>query len=85
MIMFWNQKEVFLGTSLQKFSEIRNLLTANKIGYKYKIVDQVGEHRHGANRVRTGNSNINIEHSHLYYIYVHKKDYEKASDIIQSC
>jgi len=34
--MIWNQKEVFMGYSLQKFTEVRNILVANKIKYKSK-------------------------------------------------
>ena len=39
MIMFWNRKEVFVGYSLQKFSEVRALLSANKIDHTYQVVN----------------------------------------------
>jgi len=78
MIMIWNQKEVFLGYSLQKFNEVRETLSANKIEYKYRIVNQ------NSRRKRTGIFGENQHYSSTYYIYVHKKDYEYACKVLQS-
>lgn len=48
MIMIWNQKEAFVGSSLQKFNEARGILSGNGINYKYRVVDNTspsfGEH-----------------------------------------
>lgn len=72
MIMFWNQKEVFIGYSMQKFSEVRQKLADNEIKYKHRLVNN------NSARDRTGTFGENMEYSTTYYIYVHKNDYEYA-------
>lgn len=80
--MFWNQKEVFVGNSMQKFSEIRYALSSNKIDYKYNIVNHESSMITGSIRSKAGSFGENIDYSNLYYVYVHKKDYEKACAIL---
>jgi hypothetical protein len=74
MITFWNQKEIFMGNSLKKFSEVRAVLSANKIKYKYKVVSQ----NQGMNRGRTGIFGENMKYSNTYYIFIHNRDYDIA-------
>jgi len=38
--MIWNRKEVFVGNSSERFAEVRNILSFNKIKHAYKIVDR---------------------------------------------
>ena len=40
MIFIWNRKEVFVGNSMQKFSEIKDALTVSRIKYSYKVVNR---------------------------------------------
>lgn len=78
--MIWNQKEVFMGYSLQKFNEVRDILVANKIKYKYRVVN----HNRGSRRGRTGTFGENMDYSNTYYIYVHKRDYDNACTVLQN-
>lgn len=79
MIMIWNQKEVFIDSDLQKFNEARDILLANGINYKYKVVDNTSPSFFGTSRrARTGTFGENINYSKTYYIYVHKNDYDEA-------
>ena len=79
MIMNWNRKEVFVGSSLQRFGEIRNRLSANRIKYYCKIADSTSPSYFGSsNRARTGTYGVNLNLTKTYYIYVHKNDYDKA-------
>ena len=79
MIMIWNRKEVFVGNSLQRFAEIRNRLSSNRIKYYCKIVDSTSPSYFGSsNRARTGTYGVNMDLTKTYYIYVHKNDYDKA-------
>ena len=39
MIGFWNRKEVYVGHSMNKFSNIRSILVANNISYTYKTIN----------------------------------------------
>ena len=72
--MIWNQKEVFMGYSLQKFNEVRNILIENKIKYKYKVVNNMSNSRQSI----TGSFGESMNYTNIYYIYVHKKDYDDA-------
>lgn len=80
MIMIWNQKEVFVGYFLQKFNEVRQILIANKIKYKHRLVNNNNTSR----RSRTGTFGENMEYSITYYIYVHKNDYENACAVMRN-
>lgn len=79
MIMIWSRKEVFVGNSSQRFDEVRNKLSSNRIKYDYKIVDSTSPSYLGSsNRARTGTYGVNMDYTKTYYIYVHKTDYDKA-------
>ncbi|MDF2546934.1 MAG: hypothetical protein K0R93_1832 [Anaerosolibacter sp.] len=82
MIMIWNQKEVFVGQSVQRFGKVCEILATNNIPYKHKIVNNSGVPMLGSGRVRTGNSSQTSEYSFLYYVYVHKRDYDTAYGIL---
>lgn len=81
--MFWNQKEVFVGYSLQKFSEICKVLSVNKIKYKYKVVNRNSAGIFDSRRAKVGSFGENMDYSNTYYVYVHKKDYENACAVLQ--
>lgn len=85
MIMIWNRIEVFVGNSLQKFNEIGHILSSNGIKYDYKIVDSTSPNFFGAsNRARTGIFGVNTDYTKMYYIYVHKKEYDYAQILLKS-
>lgn len=84
MIMFWNQKEVLVSSSLQRFNEVRDILSANGINYKYRVVDNTSPSFFGASRrARTGTFGENMNYSKTYYIYVHKNDYDNAYGLLR--
>lgn len=78
MIMFWNRREVYIGFSMKKFSEVRDILSDNNIKYDYKIVNHMTSTAFDSSRTRYGSSGMNSEFQNEYYIYVHKNDYEFA-------
>lgn len=85
MIMIWNRKEVFVGNSLQKFTEVRDTLSSNEIKYKYKVVDSTSPSYFGSsNRARTGTFGVNMDYTKTYYIYVHKNDYDNAQALLRN-
>ena len=67
------RSEVWLGESVKKFNEVRDILEANKIKYKYNCVDRSSLHKRFE-----GHSN----YSKMYYIYVNKKDEDSALHLI---
>jgi len=84
MIMIWNRKEVFVGSSMKKCSEIRDSLSINNINYSYKVVNRNNSTFMGSNRANTGTFGEKTEFAYEYYIYVHKDDYNTANAIIHN-
>jgi hypothetical protein len=76
--MFWNRKEVFMGSSMQRLSEVRSILSTNKIKYEYKVVSQ----NQGVSRGRMGTFGENVDYLNTYYVYVHNKDYANACSVL---
>jgi hypothetical protein len=78
-MMIWNRKEVFVGNSLQGFTEVRQKLSLSNIKYDYKIVDNTSPSFFGpSTRARTGTYGVNMDYTKTYYIYVHKNNYDMA-------
>ena len=74
MIAFWNRKEVFAGFDLGHLARVRDTLAAAGIRYFYKAV------WHGGGRARNliGSYGENPSFSSMYYVYVHKDDFDLA-------
>lgn len=84
MIMIWNQKEVFVGDSLKRFNEICAILSSNRIEYKHRIVDKNTSNILGpSRRARTGTFGQNMDYSKIYYIYVHKNNYDNVIALLR--
>jgi len=81
-MMIWNRKEVYVGTSMKDFGEIRNTLAINQIDYEYRVVNRNSPGFLGSSRARTGTLGLNMDFAHEYYVYVHKNDFEKAYAIL---
>jgi hypothetical protein len=79
---FWNRAEVYLGWSLEEFSKMKSLLVDNYIKYDYKVVDNssygVSNRRASGMGTFGENSKFRVQ----YYLYVYKKDYERAQYIL---
>lgn len=85
MIMIWNRKEIFVGTSSQRFNEVRDILSSEGINYTYKVEDGNSSSVFGtSNSARTGTLGINLALTKTYYIYVHKKEYDKAGYVLRN-
>jgi len=39
MILFWNQKEVYVGSAMKDFNRVRNTLESNNIKYTVTFMD----------------------------------------------
>jgi len=71
-----------MGTSMQDFCKVRDLLSKNNILYDYRIVNQSTS---GGSRtqIRIGSPFVNQEYTSMYYVYVSKLDYENASYLLR--
>ena len=77
LIFFWNWSEVYVGVSIQKFNEIRNLLRSQDIRYQTKTRDSSAR-KQGLGRRRRGSVGENRKFSKTYAIYVHRRDVERV-------
>ena len=71
-----NRKELILTQSTERQAEIRTILSANGIDYQIKTINLPNQRGH---RSSLG---IHSDCSYEYKIYVHKKDYEAAKQLV---
>lgn len=85
MLLFWKWNELYCGNSSAQFSEIRTALNNNNIKYSYKIArhDDMPPFRSSARNVLGSIGEISSVAT-MYYIYVYKSDFEKATHIIRN-
>ncbi len=83
-MMIWSRKEVFVGNTLKEFDEVVYKISSSNVKYDYKIVDSTSPSFFGSsNRARTGTFGLNMDYTKTYYIYVHKKDYDKVQELLR--
>ncbi len=78
MLTFWNRKEVYMGYSMSDFADIRSVLAVHSIKYTFKVINACG-----SNYKRRGIFGEDSKFNYMYYIYVHKRDYEWACELIK--
>ena len=77
-MLFFNKKEIYCGYSLEEYGKIIGKLTANKIRYTDKAVTYGTNGNH-----ITGTTGEDNRFRYMYYIYVHKKDFDYAVSLIK--
>lgn len=76
MIHMFNSKTIYLGYDLKYFNEVRDYLDQNKIPYKYKIRNRLGQWSgNGTLRGRTGSIGTPSHQMYEYEILVRREDY----------
>ena len=87
MITVFNRKELIVTMEMNRQAEVReevrDILSNNNIEYIIKTVNLQAAPILGNRRAQTGSFGINPDYSYEYKIYVHKKDYEKAAQLIR--
>lgn len=83
MFTIFNSKSVWIGTSMEKFNQIRDALNSKSIPYKYKVKNRLGQcNGRGTTRSRMGSFGISQEQIYQYEVYVYKKDFELAKYLV---
>lgn len=77
-MFLFNSEEVYTGYSLDELAMVRDCLAAEKIKYKYRVINLSGSTSRG--RARSYGGSINYERQ--YYVKVQKKDSEKAKYLV---
>lgn len=82
MITIFNRKELLITMDMNRQSEVRTVLSDNRINYTVKVTNLQSASVVGSSRGRVGGFGINQNYSYEYKIYVHKKDYDTALRLI---
>lgn len=80
MLTIFNRKELIVTMDIHRQAEIRDVLAQNGINYTVKTKNLQNSGVLDSQRGHTGNMGID---SYEYKIYVHKKDYEAARELIK--
>lgn len=83
MINLFNQKELLVTMKMERQSQVRDILAQNNIDYIVRTRNLEATPVIGSRRAQTGSFGINQDYTYEYKIYVHKKDFERASYLIR--
>ena len=79
MLTILNSESLWIGTDMMQFNAIRDILDREKIKYKYKTYNHLGEWAgSGTLRGNFGSVGNSTSQSIQYEIFVARKDLEKA-------
>jgi len=67
-IPFWNRREIYVGSSLEDFNRVRNVLDERKIKYAYREINMGG---------------WDFNRKFMWYVYVHKNYEEEAAFLVR--
>ena len=83
MLTILNSESLWIGTDMIQFNAIRDILDREKIKYKYKTYNHLGEWAgSGTLRGNFGSVGNPTSQSIQYEIFVARKDLEKAQAVI---
>lgn len=83
MITLFNRKELVTTFDMKKQGQLRELLQANGIDYRVKVINRGSPSPFDAGaRARTGSFGQSMALSYEYKIYVKKADYERALSLL---
>ena len=83
MLTIFNRKELIVTMDIHRQAEIRDVLAQNGINYTVKTKNLQNSGVLDSQRGHTGKMGIDRSYSYEYKIYVHKKDYEAARELIK--
>lgn len=82
MITIFNRKELIITFSMQKQSELRQILNDNNIDYRLKTINRNSPSALNDSRARTGTLGQDLNIAYEYIFYVHKSDYDLAKTLL---
>ncbi|HCL04020.1 MAG TPA: hypothetical protein DHW61_16700 [Lachnoclostridium phytofermentans] len=82
MITIFNRKELLSTFSMQKQSELRQILNDHKIDYRLKTINRNSPSAFNDSRAHTGTLGQNLDIAYEYIFYVHKRDYDFAKTLL---
>ena len=86
-MLFWRRREVYMGAAAEEYTAVRRKLAAANIPYDLKAVNRFGSTLGGgfaSPRSLTGAMEERTEYMNLFYVYVDKKDYDRAMQVLHT-
>ena len=84
MITIFNRKRLFSSFSVKAQASLREALAAHKIPYIVNAVNIAGGFGRADIRAAAGGVGRNLDYAYEYVIYVRKKDYQRAEDLLRA-
>ena len=79
-----NRKRLFSSFSVKAQASLREALAAHKIPYIVNAVNIAGGFGRADIRAAAGGVGLNLDYAYEYVIYVRKKDYQRAEDLLRA-
>lgn len=83
MIIIFARRELVVTMDADRQTNVCQILASNGIKYSVKVTNFQSPNVFGSSRARTGCFGINQNYSYEYKIFVHKKDYDNALQLIR--
>lgn len=84
MITVFNRRNVYNGFDMKEFNRIRDMLDLHHIHYTYHVNNRLGQWAgEGTIRGRTGNIGMKSEETYQYELFVHRREWENAKELIK--
>lgn len=80
----FNRKRLFSSFSVKAQASLREALAAHKIPYIVNAVNIAGGFGRADIRAAAGGVGLNLDYAYEYVIYVRKKDYQRAEDLLRA-
>ncbi len=83
MLTVFNRKELLTTWSMEEQVRVREVLAKNGIDYRIRTVNPSARSAAASSgRSRMGSFGVNSDCAYQYYIYVHRRDYDRARSLI---
>lgn len=82
MISIFNRRELVSTFDLKRKSNVCDSLDSNNIDYYIKVINRNSPSAFSDTRVRMGTLGQNLDLSYEYIIYVKKKEFQRAKQVI---
>jgi hypothetical protein len=82
-MLIFKRKEVYMGPSVKEYTEVRKKLADARIPYDIRVVSRFGMGGAASfSRSMVNSMDGRTEYMNLCYVYVNKKDYDRAMEVL---
>lgn len=85
MITIFNRVALTVTDSMKRQAQLRQLLSAQNIPYRIKVIHRNSPSASSDTRARTGTFGQTMALSDTYCFYVQKADFARAQAVVQQC